>query len=326
MSAAEVPTTQNIKFIKLPLGYRKTLSPMFITGKMIASGLSPEKAGILATYIINDIPEAGCSEEEYFEIFLSYLPEESRRRFLVLDMMIKYLVSPKSKSPLFLFLGGFTGKTFLTSYVQQHLGINRVIALDDDKHGLRQKHPDHKHLFISTYEQRDTYEKTLEDYYPRMKERLQENIRDYHDKKKWTYFWEGIYFTADNVSQLKKDFPESDILCLLLIPPFEMIKDRYVIRWMSELGRKYIENHADKIEEYVGNVEHIKEIILKNFTACENCVILDKEYFDDVLAQFYGSLHDQLEKIAEREGIAEWIDKVLVDRNAHKDYEKFLEE
>ncbi len=314
------------KFIILPLGYQKSLSPMFIIGNLIASGLKPEKAGILATYIIDDIPETGATEEEFIEIFLSYLPEQAKRRFLTLDMMKKYLVSPRSKSPLFIFLGGFTGKTFLTSYVQQHLGINRVTSLDDEKYYIRKNNPDHEHLSKSTYEEYDTYEKTLEDFYPRMKDRLSENIHDYNDKKKWTYFWEGIYFTADIIEKMKQDFEDIDILCILLIPPFEQIKERYVIRWMSELGRKYIVDNSAKIEQYIKNVEHIKEVMLKNIHNTPECVIIENEYFDDVLGKFYETIHNRLNTIAEREGIAYWIDEVLADRKKLIAYEQFLEE
>ncbi len=314
------------KFITLPLGYRKSLSPMFIIGNLIASGLTPEKAGILATYIIDDIPAAGATEEEFIEIFLSYLPETAKRRFLTLDMMKKFLVSPRSKSPLFIFLGGFTGKTFLTSYVQQHLGINRVTALDDEKYYIRKNNPDHEHLYKSTYEEMDTYEKTLEDFIPRMKDRLGENIHDYNDKKKWTYFWEGIYFTAEMIERIKQEYPQIDILCMLLIPPFEQIKERYVIRWMSELGRKYIEDNKTQIDQYIKNVEHIKEVMLKNVDKTPECVIIENEYFDDVLALFYQNVHNRLNTIAEREGIAYWIDQVLADRKKIVDYEKYLEQ
>lgn len=312
------------KFIQLPFGYRKSLSPMFITGNLIASGLSVEKAGIIATYIIGDIPDEGISEDGFLDLFLSYLPEKGRWRFLTLDLMKKYLVSPRSKSPLFMFLGGFTGKTFLTSYVQQHLGINRVTALDDDKYAIRERNPERSHLFKSTYEEWDTYEKTLEDFYPVIRQRIEQNMAEYRDKKKWTYFWEGIYFTAGLTKRLQEELPHTDIMSVFLLPPFEQIKERYVIRWMSELGRRFVEENREKIDGYIRNVEHIREVIVHGVEQTD-CVVIEAAYFDDVLATFYESLHARLLSIATREGIQEWIDKVMSDRKYIHDYEYFLE-
>lgn len=297
---------------------------MFITGNLIASGVSPEKSGIIATYIIDDIPDEGASEWDFMNLLLSYLPQSGKRRFLTLDMMKKFLVSPRSRSPLFMFLGGFTGKTFLTSYVQQHLGINRVTALDDDKPAMRRLNPEKTHLFKSTYEEWDVYEKTLEDFYPRIKTRVDEQLQEYADKKKWTYFWEGIYFTADNVTQLEKEYPNIDIFAVFLIPPFELIKERYIIRWMSELGRPFIEENRDTVEKYIANVSHIRDVIVRNVDHSD-CVIIEAAYFDDVLSQYYLALHNKLSSIADREGVQGWIDKVLERPEALKDYEQFLD-
>ncbi|MCX7996680.1 MAG: hypothetical protein N2691_02860 [Patescibacteria group bacterium] len=312
------------KFIRLPFGFRKSISPMFITGNLIASGLTSEKAGIIATYIIDDIPPEGVSEPEFADLVMSYLPDEGKTRFLTLDLMKKFLVSPRSKSPLFMFLGGFTGKTFLTSYVQQHLGINRVTALDDEKYAMRREHPERTHLFKSTYEEPDVFDKTLEDYYPVMKKRIDENLQEYFDKRKWTYFWEGIYFTADILIRLETEYADIDIFPVFLIPPFEQIKERYIIRWMSELGKKYIEENRQQIDRYIDNVAHIREVILRNVEQSP-CVILEAEYFDDVLAQYYSALHNKLSIVAAREGVADWIAAVRADRSRLQEYEQFLQ-
>jgi 2-phosphoglycerate kinase len=313
-----------MKYILLPLGYKKSVSPMFIIGNLIGSGIKPEVAPSMAASIINDIPETGVSENDFLKMILKNLPEDAKKRFITLDMMKKFLVSPKSKTPLFMFLGGFTGKTFLTSYVQQHLGINRVIAMDDEKYSVREREPEAKHLWKATYEETDVFEKTVESLYPRIKERIETNLHDYESHKKWTFFWEGIYFTGELLLRLQKDYPQAEFFTVLLIPPFEHIKERYVIRWMNELGKKYVQNNQDKIEEYIHNVEHIKEIIMKNLTKAE-CVVISDPYFDTVLEEFYRSLNKKLYEIAEKNKILPWIDIVLNDPDKMKDYEEFLE-
>lgn len=297
---------------------------MFIIGNLIAAGLSPEKAGLVATYIINDIPEQGISEIDFFKLFLTYLPEESKRRYVLLDLMKKYKVSNKSTTPIFMFLGGFTGKTFLTSYVQQHLGINRVIALDDEKYVVRAREPESKHLWKATYEEPDVYEKTVKSIMPRIIERIQENLHDYESHKKWTFFYEGIYFTTGMVTELQKQYPNTDFFSVLLMPPFEQIKERYIIRWMNELGRKYIENNQDKIADYIKNVENIKKVILRD-TKTSNSVIIEEPYFDDCLEQFYANLSEAMEKIAKREKIDHWVKEIVERPEKLSEYESFLD-
>jgi 2-phosphoglycerate kinase len=313
-----------MKHIILPMGYKKTISPMFIIGNLIASGIEPAMAPALATTIIDSIPENGISENGFFIVILQNLPEEARRRFVILDMMKKFLVSPKSKSPLFMFLGGFTGKTFLTSYLQQHLGINRVISMDDEKYIVRNAEPSATHLWKSTYEESDVYEKTVQSLYPRIKERIDTNIHDYESHKKWTFFWEGIYFTADLMQKLKQDYPQIEFFTVLLIPPFDQIKERYIVRWMSELGRRYIQNNQAQIEKYIQNVEHIQEVMLNNIGNTD-IVIIKEPYFDTVLELYYNALTRRLLELAEKNSLTEWIDKVVAQPELLQDYETFLD-
>lgn len=313
-----------MKYIILPMGYKKSISPMFIIGNLIGSGIKPEVAPALATAIINVIPETGISENGFLKLILQNLPEDARKRFITLDVMKKFLVSPKSKSPLFMFLGGFTGKTFLTSYVQQHLGISRVIAMDDEKYSVRDREPESTHLWKATYEERDVFEKTVQSLYPRIKERIETNLHDYESHKKWTFFWEGIYFTSDVIIRLQQDYPQAEIFSVLLIPPMEQIKERYIIRWMNELGRKYVQQNQDKIQEYLANVEHIKEVIMKNLPQA-GTVVLSDPYFDTVLEEFYKSLNKRLLEIAEKNQLVPWIEMIMADPDKMALYEEFLD-
>ena len=93
---------------------------------------------------------------------------------------------------------------------------------------------------------------------------------------------------------------------------------------MNELGKKYVEQNQETIEKYIHNVEHIKQVIMKDLTTAE-CVVISDPYFDTVLEEFYRSLNKKLYAIAEKNKIVPWIDMVLNDPDKMKEYETFLE-
>lgn len=315
---------KHYKYITLAHGYKKYISPLFVVGNLIAAGVDPTSSHTLAETILEAIPEDGISESEFFEKILEFLPEDQKYRFVQLDLMKKFFVSSKSNGPLYLFLGGFSGKTFLSTHIQQHLGINRVFSLDDEKYIVKMRNPDHAHLSKATYEDTDVYEKTLESFYPRMKERMDENIHDYTYHKKWVYFWEGIYLSPHILKKLVNHYPQVEHLTIMLIPEFEEIKRRYVIRWMSELGEDYISQNKDTIEFYINNIERIKEVMLQGAKEMD-AVIISPHMFEETLKVFYDALHKKLGEVAEKNGITPWIEKVSKTPSALAEYISFLQ-
>jgi 2-phosphoglycerate kinase len=314
----------HLKYILLPYGNRKTISPMFVVGHLVVAGYTPKRAFDAAERIIEDIPDDGISEADFFGHIIRHIPAIARTRFVTLELMKKFFVSPRARGPLFVFLGGFTGKTFLSTYIQQHLGINRVTALDEEKYIVKQRNPDAEHLKKATYEAPDVYEKTVESFYPRMLERMEEHLHDYSMHKKWVYFWEGIYIYPSIVDRLKEAHPSIYNLTIVLLPDIEEIKRRYKLRWMSEFGASYMRDNASTIEQYLKNVEHIKDVIMDGATS-DNCLVISDDMFENVLREFYDKLLWRLDGIAEKNGITPWIANVVEDPTEIVNYETFLE-
>lgn len=319
------PTSKHFKFIKLPLGLKKYTSPLFIVGNLIAAGVEPKESHRLSEVILEQISEEGVEEHDFFELIMAHIPERAQHRFVQLDLFKKYFVSQKSDSPFFLFLGGFTGKTFLSTHLQQHLAINRVLSLDDDKYVVRNKFPDHEHLWKATYEDTHVYEKTVEDFYPRMVERLEENMHDYSMHRKWIYFWEGIYLSPDIIQRFMAQHPQAYSLTVMLIADFEEIKRRYVIRWMTEFGEEYIEKNKDKIDFYLSNIYHIMEQMLKNAEA-ENVTVIDTWMFEESIDRFYDALHGTIEQVLKQKDLYGWVEKIVDDPAQLQAYIQFLKQ
>lgn len=314
---------KHFKFIQLPLGLKKYTSPLFIVGNLIAAGVEPKKSHKLSEVILEQIPAEGISEHAFFELIMQHIPVKARRRFVQLDLFKKYFVSQKSTSPFFLFLGGFTGKTFLSTHLQQHLAINRVLSLDDDKYVIRSRFPDHDHLWKATYEDTHVYEKTVHDFYPRMVERLEENMHDYSMHRKWIYFWEGIYLSPEIIQKFMSEHPETHSLTVMLIADFEEIKRRYIIRWMTEFGEEYIEKNKEKIDFYLSNIYHIMEQMLKN-AENENVTIIDSWMFEETIDRFYDALHARIERILKEKDLFDWVERIVNDPPQLQEYIQFL--
>ncbi len=314
---------KHFKYISLPLGIKKYISPLFVVGNLIASGIEPKQSHVLSEKILEEIPHEGMTESEFFELIMRYLPDKAKKRFVQLDMIKKFFVSKKSKAPFFLFLGGFTGKTFLSTHIQQHLAINRVLSLDDDKYIVKQKNPTHEHLWKATYEDIDVWEKTLESFYPRMIERLEENMHDYSMHKKWIYFWEGIYLSPHIIQRFMATHPDAYSLTIMLIPDFEEIKRRYIYRWMTEFGEEFIEKNPKQIEFYVSNIYRIMEVMLKD-AEHERCTIINTWMFEETIEKFYDALHNTIEAIARENNIYSWIERVVENPHELKNYINYL--
>jgi 2-phosphoglycerate kinase len=313
-----------IKFINTSSGLRDYLSPLMLCGRFIVAGLTVPAAYRFANSIIGQVPDEGITHAEFFNLIVKKLPKEARLRYVTYELGKKYLLSPRSKSPLFIFIGGLAGKSVNTTYITEHLGITRVVSLDNERHNLRKQYPDQKHIFKATYESMAVFTKTIHTLMPHMVDKIELQMNDYNDFKKWCYLWEGIYITPETLKKLFKKSPAISVLSVFFLPDFEEIKKRYLLRWVSELGLKKLQKRKNIIDKYLKNIQAIRGEISENNTPIASFVI-ESSILEESLAAFYACLYQKLKDITDKEAPG-WVEKVAKDPTKMEGYEKFLQQ
>ncbi|NTU47231.1 hypothetical protein HGA88_06400 [Candidatus Roizmanbacteria bacterium] len=312
-----------LKYMIVHPGINSYLSPFMLSGSLIASGMHVETAYSTAKKIIADVPGDGVSESKLFQIMVEHIPQKNRIRYTTLFLIKRFLMSPKSKSPLFIFLGGLAGKTTLTTYLVQHLGINRVISIDEEKYIVRSRSPELEHLWQPTYESIEGYIQTYQSMIPRMREKLDENYHDYHDHKKWCYFWEGIYLLPSVLDQILSDHPEMYFLSIFSLPEIDEIRNRYMHRWLMEQGLQKLKKTKNIIDSYLENIEAIRSTIKQELPPVASFVIESKS-FEEQLEIFYGCLHQKITDIA-NEKFPGWVERIVQNPKDLTVFQRFLE-
>lgn len=317
-----VLSTHQAKYIRVGGHLRYHLSPLILSSSFIPAGLPIVSAYKLAEKIINQVPVEGLRDDEFFSLIVKSMPQQALLRYVTFELMKKFLVSPKSKNPFFIFLGGLAGKTLATTYMTQQLGINRVISIDEEKYIVRARFPDQQHLWEATYETQEGYMKTVESLLPRMMEKINDNYHDYTSHKKWCYFWEGIYLSPNALQEISKQYPDMNFLSVTLLPDFNEVKRRYMLRWLSELGAENLKKRRNVIDKYLKNVQAIRSNISPKIQPVATFVV-KTTILEDTLSIFYAVLYEKLKDLANKE-IPDWIEKVTKDPAQIHTFEAFL--
>jgi len=316
-------TERSERFIRTN-GVKSHISPLLLSGSLIASGVPMSQAYGLAESIISYVPEEGIDKKEVFSLFISQLSGEVRERYVTLGMVREFLISPRSSSPLFIFIGGLAGKTTLANYIVQQLNISQSIAFDNEKYHLAKPGESEPYLWKATYESASGYIKTVKALYPSLLSMIARNIFDYGRYKKWCYLWEGIYLCSDIVRCLQEKFDKIYYLSIFNLPEFEDIKAQYVIRWQRELGTEKLQKRKNIIDKYLNNVQAIRSRIQDNLNPIASFVI-ESSVIEERLSIFYALLCQRLKTIADKE-MPGWIEKVVKDPKMVAQYRQFLYE
>jgi mannosylglucosylglycerate synthase len=314
-------TVNSERYIKTN-GVRSIVSPLILSGKLIASGVLVQKAYDFSESIISEIPEGTITNNEFFAIVANHLDGEIRKRFVTFELMRDFFTSGRCNGPLFIFFGGLAGKTTLSNFIVQHLNINQSISLDNEKFRITEIEGSKPYLKKATYESSDGYVKTIEALYPYIQEKVERCLFDYSKYKKWCYFMEGIYLSPDILKKLKEKNGDMYYLSVFNLPKFEDVKKQYLLRWQNELGISKLKERRNIIDGYLKNVSAIRAHLSKNVDAVASFVI-ESSILEERLTIFYAILYQKLLTIADRE-IPGWIDKVSQKPSLIKKYKEFL--
>ncbi|OGK11950.1 hypothetical protein A2954_04775 [Candidatus Roizmanbacteria bacterium RIFCSPLOWO2_01_FULL_37_12] len=289
-------------------GNREYLSPLILSGNLIVSGMTVPEAYTFSEKIISNIPSDGIKKDDFLILLIAELPDKIKMRFVLLELVKKYILSGKNQGPLFIFIGGMGGKTLLGNFISQQLGVNQAVAIDNEKYRLADPKVDQSYLWKATYESSQGYLETVKKLTPWMIKMIERNVFDFRRYKKWCYLWEGIYLSPQAVKNLYSSFAKIDFLSIFILPKFDDIKRQYLIRWERELGVKQLSKRKNLIDAYLQNIEAIRTHISKNIDPIASFVI-DSPIFEERLSIFYALLNQKFTDIADRE-FPGWAEKV----------------
>ena len=309
------------KFIRVN-GFHHHLSPLILSGSLIAAGVAFNKAYDLATKIIDQAPDDGMHEDEFFQLIVSQLESEQKTRYISLKLTRRYLTSEKSRSPLFIFLGGLAGKTTIASYITQQLNMNQPISIDNEKYGLTLKPSESSQLYKSTYESAYLYKKISQLLTPRLIGLLDRVLFDYKRYKKWCYLWEGIYITAPIITDLYKKYGQTHFLSVFIIPETADLRRSYILRWQKELGVERLRKRRNIIDKFLRNIEAIRSHIRSGVDPVASFVI-ESPYLEERLEFFYILLQQKLKDISDKE-FPGWVEKIVDNPKNIKKFKQFL--
>ena len=309
------------KYIKMN-GVRSVASPLLLTGKLIAAGVPIQHAYEYAESVIGNIQNNIITSEEFFILIVRYLPDEYKKRYVTLEIAKDYLMSSKSSSPLFIFLGGMAGKTTLSNFVVEQLSIDQPVAYDREKYHIAKPGESAPFLWKATYESQKGYLKTVNILYPHFVQMINRCLFDFKRYKKWCYFWEGIYLTGDLVKKLHEENKKINYLSVFILPKFSDIKKQYIIRWQNEMGTEKLRKRRNIIDKYLKNVSAIRSHIASNMDPIASFVI-ESNVLEERLSTFYGILYQRLKDITDKE-IPGWVEKISGKPELIRKYKKFL--
>lgn len=309
------------KFIHIN-GIRDYLSPLILSGSLTIAGVSVADAIKLASAIIEKTPDSGLEKNDFVNLIISELSGETKKRYIRLELVKKFILSGKSKSPLFIFISGLTGKTLLSNYVAQHLGVNQTIAIDNEKYSLVNPAEEQAYLWKATYESPEGYIKTVEKIMPRLDYMIDRNIFDFNRYRKWCYLWEGIYLSPVAVKKLFSKYEKIYYLSVFVLPKFEDIKRHYLLRWQSELGIEHLSKRKNIIDKYLENIEAIRGHIAKNIDPVASFVI-ESPFFEERLTIFYGLLQQKFKDITDKE-FPGWVEKIADNPENINEFNRIL--
>lgn len=304
-------------------GAQSIVSPILLSGKLIASGVPIQEAFNLAETIISEIPGKGITKDAYLALVIKRLQDDEKKRYVTIEVAKDYLRSDKSKSPLFIFLGGLSGKSTLANIVVQHLAIESPISFDNEKYLIAIPGESKPFLLKATYESAKGYTKTVDAMYPYLIKMIKRNLYDYNHYRKWCYFWEGIYLSSVALKRLKKENGDINFLSVFLLPKFSEIKKQYLMRWQNELGMEKLKKRKNVIDGYLKNVSAIRSHIADNADPVASFVI-ESSVLEERLSIFYAVLYQKLKDIVDAE-IPGWVEKIVEKPERIKDFRKFLE-
>lgn len=302
-------------------GVRTIISPLILAGKLVTCGILPQQSYDLAETIISEIPEGTFTNNDYFKLIVNNLEGQVRRRFITIEVMKTFFNSPKSKKPLFIFIGGLAGKTLMSNFIIQQLGINQAISLDNEKLRIANKGTSKSYLWKATYESPEGYFKTINDMYPFILEKVKRCMFDYSRYKKWSYLVEGIYLSPEILGKLQNEDKNLYYLNIFNLPKYNDIKNQYLIRWQNELGVAVLKQNKNTITQYLNNIKTIRKHLTKKVDT--SSFIIESTVFEERLSMFYSVLYEKLTEISNIE-IPGWISKIDKDPSNIKKYISFL--
>lgn len=312
---------QSPKFIRVN-GIKSYVSLIKLAGSLIVSGMPHELAYRTAKKIIEKVPNGGMSEDRFFEFVVGSLSGDIRERYVTFRLVKRFLVSKKSRSPLFIFLSGVAGKTLMCNEIVHHLSINQAIAIDNEKYSIIDPAKNQSYLLKATYESPKGYTKTVDALLPRLLYMIERNLFDYGRYKKWCYLWEGIYLSPKSVKELLSRFPMIYYLSLFILPNTKDVKRQYLLRWQNELGVEHLKKRKNIIDRYLKNIEAIRGHLAKDVDPIASFVITDA-YLEGKLESFYACFHAKLKDIADKE-IPRWVEKVNEQPKLFAQYKTML--
>lgn len=299
------------------------LSPLMLAGTLMASGLSPLNALKKSSLLIRNVPKTGMERNEFFEHVCTHLSPGIRYRFITLEVVKRFLLSDKSHTPLFIFIGGMAGKTVMGSYISQHLGITQAIAIDNEKFRIVNQENSQEFLWRATYESPEGYIKTVDALIPWMLKMIERNLFDYKRFRKWCYMWEGIYLSPRAIKKLyERHKSTSYFLSVFILPEFQEIKNRYLLRWQKELGVVNLQKRRNIIDTYLKNLMVIRGHIEHDIDPIASFVI-SSPFLEERLKIFYALLHQTLKDIAEHE-LPGWVTEVERDPKKIRQFDTYL--
>lgn len=311
------------KFIRVN-GFHSHLSPLVLSGSLIAAGVPFNFAYDMAIKIIDNAPDGGLHEDDFFYLIVSQLGTEEKRRYITLKLVRRFLTSPKGKSPLFVFIGGLAGKTTVASFVSQQLNMNQPISIDNEKYGVTLRTSESSKLRKATYESPSLYKKISQLLTPRIVQLLDRVLFDYERYKKWCYIWEGIYITAPMVIDLYKRYPRTHFLSVFILPESSDLRRSYLLRWQTELGFEKLRKRRNIIDKFLRNIEAIRSHIRSGVEPVASFVI-ESPYLEERLEFFYILLQQKLKDIADRE-FPGWVEKIVDNPKNIKKFKEFLKD
>jgi len=311
------------KFVQAGGNLMNEISPLMLSGSLIASGVPFADAYERALAIVNLVPDSGISNEDYIALVINFLSGEEKVRYVVLKLVKLYLLSKKNSSPFFIFIGGMGGKTILGNYIAPHLRISQAIAIDNEKYRIVDPSKDQDYLWKATYESAEGYVKTVEALTPWMMKMLDRNRFDFRRFRKWCYLWEGICLTPKSVKELMSKAKRVHHLSVFILPAFDDIRKRYLIRWQEELGIEQLKKRRNIIDRYLQNIQVIRSHIADHIDPVASFVI-GSTLLEERLEAFYALLYQKLKDIADS-NIKGWVEKIAEDPKRIKKFTNFLE-
>lgn len=300
------------------------LSPLILSGELVACGANSLQAIVWANAIVDKVPTDGINREDLFVLICGILPPPIRYRYITIEVVRSFLLSDKSHSPLFIFLGGMAGKTLLGTYISQQLGVTQAITIDNEKYRLVDIEKDNQEfLWQATYESPEGYIKTVEVLVPWMLKMVDRNLFDYKRYKKWCYLWEGIYLSPQAIRKLyEKHKDTSYFLSVFVLPKFTDVKRRYLLRWQKELGVVNLKKRKNIIDNYLRNIKVMRGRIEQDIDPIASFVI-SSPFLEERLRIFYALLHQTFADIARRE-LTGWVAEIDNNPQSIKKYKEYL--